>query len=201
LSTINFHTQYYTTFILRIFFSHGPLSGCRNLCAKIRLTMERPHISYENPIVRLMKREPERAEKYGRTLFYNWEALTTSWGEGYSLPEVPNSRRTYTCRGCSTERSFAVHTSHAEIVNIQTEHAETLPGMCAAITYKDVEQFPDALSKPGTEPLQILSKTLYFVGDYVAAVVAENQDIAESALELIKVNYKNCRLYLMPKNP
>ncbi|MBI4329899.1 MAG: xanthine dehydrogenase family protein molybdopterin-binding subunit [Chloroflexi bacterium] len=80
--------------------------------------------------------------------------------------------------------------AHADIVRIETSQAEALPGVRGVITYKDVEQFPDAISAPGAEPMKVMAKTLYFVGDYVAALVAETSEAAERALELIKVDYR-----------
>lgn len=79
---------------------------------------------------------------------------------------------------------------HANIVSIDTSRAEALPGVEAVITYRDVEGFPDAVWVASAEPLKILDKTVYFVGDYVAAIVAETQEIAESAMELIQVEYE-----------
>jgi CO/xanthine dehydrogenase Mo-binding subunit len=79
---------------------------------------------------------------------------------------------------------------HANIVRIDTAKAEALPGVKAIISYKDVEEFPDALCVSNARPLKTLDKTVYFVGDYVAAVVAEAEEIAEKALELIEVAYE-----------
>ena len=79
---------------------------------------------------------------------------------------------------------------HANIRNIDTSRAEALPGVKGVVTYKDVEGLPDAIVVAGAEPLKILEKTVYFVGDYVAAVVAETEEIAEAALDLIKVEYE-----------
>jgi xanthine dehydrogenase molybdenum-binding subunit len=79
---------------------------------------------------------------------------------------------------------------HAVIRSIDTSQAAALPGVKGVVTYKDVEGLPDAIVVPGAEPLKILEKTVYFVGDYVAAVVAETEEIAESALDLIRVEYE-----------
>lgn len=80
--------------------------------------------------------------------------------------------------------------AHANIINMDTSQAEALPGVKGVITYKDVEHFPDAICTTGAEPLKILDKTVYFIGDYIAAVAAETREIAERALELIKVDYE-----------
>ncbi len=88
---------------------------------------------------------------------------------------------------------------HANIVSIDTSKAEALPGVKGVITYKDVEGLPDAIVVPGAEPLKILEKTVYFVGDYVAAVVAETEDIADAALDLIQVKYEALPAVFDPK--
>ncbi len=77
--------------------------------------------------------------------------------------------------------------AHADIVSIDTSEAEALPGVKAVLTYKDVEKFPDAY--PAEVALKVLDRTVYYVGDYVAAVAAETREIAEAAIGLIKVEY------------
>ncbi|MFB3884443.1 MAG: xanthine dehydrogenase family protein molybdopterin-binding subunit [Thermodesulfobacteriota bacterium] len=79
---------------------------------------------------------------------------------------------------------------HANIVSIDTGEASALRGVKGIITYKDVEGFPDAVWYRSAEPLKILDRTVYFVGDYVAAIVAETEEIAERAMELIEVDYE-----------
>jgi len=78
---------------------------------------------------------------------------------------------------------------HANIVSISTEKAEELPGVRAVITSKDVLGlngfgliFPD-------QPVLCKDK-VRFVGDAVAAVAAETEEIAEAALQLIEVEYE-----------
>ena len=78
---------------------------------------------------------------------------------------------------------------HADIVSIDASRARALPGVRAVITYQDLEQFPDVVSATNGEPLKIIGKTVFFVGDYVAAVVAETGETAEEALALIEVEY------------
>jgi len=79
---------------------------------------------------------------------------------------------------------------HANIVRMDTSKAKSLSGVRSVITYNDLEGFPEATFTAGAAPLKILDKTLYFVGDYVAALVANNEEIAEEALGLIEVEYE-----------
>lgn len=79
---------------------------------------------------------------------------------------------------------------HANIVSIETNEAQAAPGVRAVISHKDVEHFPDAAPSEGVEPLKILGRTLYFVGDYVAAIAAETEEAARKAAGLIRVRYE-----------
>ena len=76
---------------------------------------------------------------------------------------------------------------HALIKSIDTAEAICLPGVKAVLTYKDV---PDWM---GGLPLhvRILDSKVRYVGDAVALVAAETEDIAEEALRLIKVDYES----------
>ena len=75
---------------------------------------------------------------------------------------------------------------HAEIVSIDTSEAEKLPGVIGVMTYKNAPAWKTGV--PAHRP--VMSQHLRFVGDPVAAVAAETPQIAEEALELIKVEYK-----------
>ncbi len=79
---------------------------------------------------------------------------------------------------------------HARIVKIDTTKAESLRGVKAIITHKDVpleewEAHPNYNFRK-----RVLDERLRFVGDKVAAVAAESSEIAEEALSLIEVEYK-----------
>ncbi|WP_061579581.1 xanthine dehydrogenase subunit D [Saccharococcus caldoxylosilyticus] len=78
---------------------------------------------------------------------------------------------------------------HAKIISISTKKAEELPGVRAVITSKDVPGinrfgliFPD-------QPV-LCDERVRYVGDAVAAVAAETEEIAEKALQLIEVKYE-----------
>jgi len=75
---------------------------------------------------------------------------------------------------------------HALIKNIDTQEAERLPGVKALLTYKNI---PDWM---GGMPLhvRILDSKVRYVGDAVALVAAETEELAEEALRLIKVEYE-----------
>lgn len=80
--------------------------------------------------------------------------------------------------------------AHARILSIDTSDAEKLPGVHAVITHKNIpEHCRDwKIGMPGFRG--ILDETVAFVGDGVALVAAETKEIAETACELIKVEYE-----------
>lgn len=89
--------------------------------------------------------------------------------------------------------------AHAKVKNIDTKEAENLEGVEAVLTYKNVPntKFPTAghpysldSSHRDIEDYSLLTDKARFVGDAVAAVVANDELIAKKALKLIKVEYE-----------
>ncbi len=86
---------------------------------------------------------------------------------------------------------------HARIVRIDTSRAEALPGVHLVLTARDVPNneygliMPDqpVLCGPGSN--KPYADRVRFVGDQVAVVVAETEDIAARALGLIEVEYED----------
>ncbi|MGE5224491.1 MAG: xanthine dehydrogenase family protein molybdopterin-binding subunit, partial [Omnitrophica WOR_2 bacterium] len=85
---------------------------------------------------------------------------------------------------------------HAIIRNIHTQQAEALPGVLAVLTSRDVpcNEFgyytydQPVLCGPSAKPY---ADRVRYVGDRVAAVVAETEEIARNALDLIQVDYED----------
>ena len=85
--------------------------------------------------------------------------------------------------------------AHARIVSIDVSAARALPGVRAVITH---ENTPDTLynrikrnlndTLPATE--RVFDTIVRNVGDEVAAVAADTEEIAQQALQLIKVEYE-----------
>lgn len=77
---------------------------------------------------------------------------------------------------------------HARIVSVDTSAAEAVPGVHAVITGADLEgvrtggQWKD-------EPILVWDR-VRFVGDPVAAVAADDEDIADHALGLVQIEYE-----------
>ncbi|MBW7981820.1 molybdopterin-dependent oxidoreductase Mo/Fe-S-binding subunit [Enterobacillus tribolii] len=87
---------------------------------------------------------------------------------------------------------------HALITHLDVSKAEALPGVVHVITHRncpDVYYTPGGQSAPEPSPLdrRMFGKKLRHVGDRVAAVVAESEEIALAALALIDVEYEVLR--------
>jgi len=85
--------------------------------------------------------------------------------------------------------------AHARIRGIDASQARALPGVHAVLTYEDVPRVARSTagqSHPIPGPLDTFSfdTKVRYVGDRVAAVAAETEEIAEEALRLIEVDYE-----------
>jgi CO/xanthine dehydrogenase Mo-binding subunit len=86
---------------------------------------------------------------------------------------------------------------HARIRSIKTSSARRLPGVVAVLTAADI---------PGTNSMGpiikdqpiLCSEVVRFAGDAVALIAAETEQAAESALELIEVDYEPLTAVLDP---
>ncbi len=86
---------------------------------------------------------------------------------------------------------------HARVKALDVSEAESYPGVVAIFTAKDVPvnefglQKPDqpVLCGPGSDKPG--SDVVRFVGDKVALIVADTEEIAAKARELIKVDYED----------
>jgi 4-hydroxybenzoyl-CoA reductase alpha subunit len=80
--------------------------------------------------------------------------------------------------------------SHAEIVSIDISEAKALPGVKAVITADDTPKIKYVhLGGIYEDKLPLNDKKVRYVGDEVAAVAAVDEEIAEIALGLIRVQY------------
>ena len=85
--------------------------------------------------------------------------------------------------------------AHARIKNIDASKARLLPGVAAVLTWTDIPRVAYSTagqSDPIPGPLDSFSldNKVRFVGDRVALVAAESEEIANDALKLIKVEYE-----------
>ncbi len=87
---------------------------------------------------------------------------------------------------------------HARLLRVDTSRAKALPGAATALTADDI---PGAkvhgVSRPDW-PVLCFDKVRY-VGDAVAIVAAENEEIAEEAVKLIAVEYESLPIVSSPE--
>ncbi len=83
--------------------------------------------------------------------------------------------------------------AHARIKNINLEKALALPGVRAAVCYKDAPRVYFNSCGETTEIFRtelLFDETVRYVGDIVAAVAADDEKTADLALSLIEVDYE-----------
>ena len=85
--------------------------------------------------------------------------------------------------------------SHAKITTIDTSKAKALPGVVMVLTHADVPDLVD------TAPYEfVLDDECWHDGDEFAAVVAEEEDIAENAISLLDVKWQVLPFVLFPED-
>ncbi len=77
--------------------------------------------------------------------------------------------------------------AHARILHIDTSRAERVPGVKSVITATDTPMIPIGF---GRDNWALKGGKVRCIGDEVAAVAAVDEDTAEEALELIRVEYE-----------
>ena len=86
--------------------------------------------------------------------------------------------------------------AHAKIVNIDTSRAKALPGVMAVITGKDFPGIPFGTRPDIRDQIPMPITKVHHFGEGVAAVAAFDEDTAEEALDLIKVEYEELPVVL-----
>lgn len=77
--------------------------------------------------------------------------------------------------------------AHARILHVDTSRARRLPGVKAVITAADCPSYRFGY---GRDNMPLKGEVVRWTGDALAAVAAIDEDIAEEALELIRVEYE-----------
>ncbi len=108
-------------------------------------------------------------------------------------------------RGMLYARVLYSPVAHARIKRIDASRARALPGVHAVLTYKDIPRVVYSTagqSDPIPGPLDMFSldEKVRYVGDRVAFVAAESEEIAERALELIDVEYEELPAIIDPRD-
>ncbi|MGA2112125.1 MAG: molybdopterin cofactor-binding domain-containing protein [Anaerolineales bacterium] len=107
-------------------------------------------------------------------------------------------------RGLLIAKVLLSPVAHARIARIDASRARALPGIAAVLTYRDLPRVAYSTagqSDPIPGPLDCFSldSKVRFVGDRVAFVAAETEEIAEQALGLIEVEYEELPAILDPR--
>jgi 4-hydroxybenzoyl-CoA reductase subunit alpha len=89
--------------------------------------------------------------------------------------------------------------AHAKIISIDTSKAESLPGVLAVITAKDVPETKYGVSPARYDENIFAIDKVRYVGDEIAAVAAEDLETALKAVELIEVQYELLPTLLTPE--
>ena len=85
---------------------------------------------------------------------------------------------------------------YARIKRIDVSKAKALPGVLAVITAKDIKN--NLIGKRLRDQRILADDVVRFVGERVAAVAAEDKDVAEAAVDLIEVEYEELEPLLDP---
>jgi putative selenate reductase molybdopterin-binding subunit len=106
-------------------------------------------------------------------------------------------------RGMLVAKVYHSPLAHARIKRIEASLARQLPGVAAVLTWQDIPRVVYSTagqSDPLPGPLDSFSldNKVRFVGDRVAFVAAETEEIATRALELIEVEYEPLPVLLDP---
>ncbi len=106
-------------------------------------------------------------------------------------------------RGMLVAKVLSSPVAHARIKKIDASKARALPGVAAVLTWQDIPRVVYSTagqSDPIPGPLDTFSldNKVRFVGDRVAFVAAENEEIALQALKLIDVEYEELPILLDP---
>ena len=80
--------------------------------------------------------------------------------------------------------------AHARILRIDTTQALKLPGVKGVVTGRDIPDRPYGIVPKARDEHALAREKVRYIGDDVAAVCAVDPEIAEEALELIRVDYE-----------
>ncbi|MBW2029738.1 MAG: molybdopterin-dependent oxidoreductase [Deltaproteobacteria bacterium] len=86
--------------------------------------------------------------------------------------------------------------AHGNILNIDTSKARALPGVMAVITGEDFPGKPYGTRPDTRDQLPMPISKVHHFGEGVAAVAAIDEDTAEEALDLIRVDYEELPVVL-----
>lgn len=110
-------------------------------------------------------------------------------------PQIVTGKAKYTgdfkLKGMKYGRVLRSPHPYAKIVDIDVSEAQAYPGVTAVVTWKDIDPeiyITNAFTPPKHH--HIMDQYVRYIGDAVALVIADTEDIADEAKRLIKVKYE-----------
>ena len=91
--------------------------------------------------------------------------------------------------GMAHARILRSPVAHARLVKVDASKAKEFPGVIATLTRDDIQGFNFKYGATYKDQSIVAVDKVRYVGDPVAAVLADTPEIAEQALELIEVEY------------
>jgi CO/xanthine dehydrogenase Mo-binding subunit len=92
--------------------------------------------------------------------------------------------------GMAHARILRSPVAHAKLTNVDASKAKNLPGVIATLTRDDIQRFNYKYGATYKDQAIVAVDQVRYVGDPVAAVLADDPVTAEAALELIEVDYE-----------
>ena len=80
--------------------------------------------------------------------------------------------------------------AHARVLHVDTSRAEKLPGVKGVVTGKDIPDRLYGIVPKARDEYALAKEKVRYIGDDVAAVCAIDPEVAEEAIELIRVDYE-----------
>ena len=80
--------------------------------------------------------------------------------------------------------------AHAKVLHVDTSRAEKLPGVKGVVTGRDIPDRLYGIVPKARDEYALAKDKVRYIGDDVAAVCAIDPEVAEEAIELIKVDYE-----------
>lgn len=89
--------------------------------------------------------------------------------------------------------------AHARIVSVDPSAALAMPGVLTVIVPDDVAALPLVSTGPILDMPLLAQGKVRYAGEPVAAVVADSEELAEAALDLVRVDYEELPVLLDPE--
>ena len=93
--------------------------------------------------------------------------------------------------GMAHARILRSPVAHAKLIKVDASKAKELHGVIATLTRDDIQRFNFKYGATYKDQSIVAVDKVRYVGDPVAAVLADTPEIAEQALELIEVEYED----------